>query len=259
MELTSQDLLDAQAKLWQNTFAFVKSMALKSAIDLHIADTIQQHGGGATLSQIANKAMVPPSKVPYLGRLMRVLTGAGVFSTQQPPSGGDSEQILYTLTPVSRILVGSRNQAGITSLMLHPAQVTAMIELSGWLQSELPDPCMFKRSNGLTVFQLAAGPAFNAVFYEGWFSDTEFIMDIAVKEHGEVFQGVTSLIDVGGGLGAAAHAISKAFPHVRCSVMDLAHVVDMAPGNTDVKYIAGDMFESVPPANVIFLKVCVVI
>ncbi|KAF8705790.1 hypothetical protein HU200_030995 [Digitaria exilis] len=100
MELTSQAMLDAQAELCQNTFAFVKSMALKSAVDLRIADTIQHHGGGATLSQIANKAMVPPSKIPCLSRLMRVLTHAGVFSTQA--DGG--EQLLYTLTPASSLL-----------------------------------------------------------------------------------------------------------------------------------------------------------
>ncbi|KAF8663164.1 hypothetical protein HU200_055765 [Digitaria exilis] len=227
MELTSHALLDAQAELCQNTFAFVKSMALKSAVDLGIADTIQHHGGGATLSQIAIKAMVPPSKIPCLSRLMRVLTHAGVFSTQ----ADDGEQLL--------LLVGSPNQAAFTSLALHPAM------------SELPDPCMFKLRNGCTAFELANGdPAFNEAFNDGMVSDTEFTMDIVVKEHGEVlFQGVSSLIDVAGGLGAAAHAISKA-------VMDLAHVVDKSPGNTDVQYIAGDMFESVPPANVIFLKVC---
>ncbi|KAF8663162.1 hypothetical protein HU200_055763 [Digitaria exilis] len=254
MELTSQAqaMLDAQTELWQNTFAFVKSMALKSAVDLHIADTIQHHGGAATLSQIANKAMVPPSKTPCLSRLMRTLTSAGVFSTQQPPSGGDdcnSEHLLYTLTPVTRLLVGSPNQAAFTSFAPHLATVSSMFELSRWLQSELLDPCMFKLRNGCTAFELANGdPAFNEAFNDGMVSDTEFIMDIVVKEHGEVFQGISSLIDVGGGLGAAAHAISKA-------VLDLAHVVDKAPGNTDVKYIAGDMFESIPPENVIFLKV----
>ncbi|KAF8705793.1 hypothetical protein HU200_030998 [Digitaria exilis] len=109
------------------------------------------------------------------------------------------------------------------------------------------------------MFDVADGdPAFDVLINNGMASDTEFIIDIAIKEHGEVlFQGVSSLIDVAGGFGAAAHAISKAFPHVRCSVLDLAHVVDKAPGDTDVKYIAGDMFESIPPANVIFLKECV--
>ncbi|KAF8663159.1 hypothetical protein HU200_055760 [Digitaria exilis] len=221
-------------------------MALKSAVDLGIADTIQHHGGAATLSQIANKAMVPPSKTPCLSRLMRTLTSAGVFNTQQQPASScDSEQLVYTLTPVSRLLVGSRNLSTISSMVLHPAMVCSLFELSGWLQSELPEPGMFKLRNGHGIVLINNGMA----------SDTEFIIDIAIKEHGEVlFQGVSSLIDVAGGFGAAAHAISKAFPHVRCSVLDLAHVVEKAPGDTDVKYIAGDMFESIPPANVIFLK-----
>jgi hypothetical protein len=67
---------------------------------------------------------------------------------------------------------------------------------------------------------------------------------------------VSSLVDVAGGLGGAAQAISKAFPSVKCSVLDLPHVVADAPAGTDVKYIAGDMFESIPAGNAIFLKVC---
>jgi hypothetical protein len=44
---------------------------------------------------------------------------------------------------------------------------------------------------------------FDALINDGMVSDTSFIMDIAIKESGEVFQGITSLIDVVGGLGAA--------------------------------------------------------
>nr|CAB3471972.1 unnamed protein product [Digitaria exilis] len=155
-------------------------MALKSAVDLSIADTIQHHGGSATLSQIANKAMVPLSKTPCLSRLMRTLTSAGVFSTQQQPASScDSEQLVYTLTPVSRLLVGSRNLSTISSMVLHPAM------------SELPEPGMFKLRNGHGMFDVADGdPAFDVLINNGMASDTEFIIDIAIKEHGEVlFQG----------------------------------------------------------------------
>ncbi|CAD6333218.1 unnamed protein product [Miscanthus lutarioriparius] len=79
-------------------------------------------------------------------------------------------------------------------------------------------------------------------------------MDIAIKECAHVFQGISSLVDIGGGLGAAAQAISAAFPSVKCSVLELDHVVSKAPSDTQVHYIGGDMFESVPPANAMFLK-----
>jgi len=38
-------------------------------------------------------------------------------------------------------------------------------------------------------------------------------------------------------------------------VLELGHVVADAPNYTNVQYIAGNMFETVPPASMIFLKV----
>lgn len=42
---------------------------------------------------------------------------------------------------------------------------------------------------------------------------------------------------------------------MKCSVLELAHVVTNAPTGTNLNYIAGDMFESIPPADAVFLKV----
>ncbi|CAN6305315.1 unnamed protein product, partial [Urochloa humidicola] len=77
---------------------------------------------------------------------------------------------------------------------------------------------------------------------------------IVVKECGSVFQGISSLVDVGGGLGGATQTIAKAFPHLECSVLDLPHVVARAPTDTNVKYIGGNMFEGIPSANAVFIK-----
>ncbi|CAN6350467.1 unnamed protein product [Urochloa humidicola] len=130
---TNQALLDAQLELWRNTFGYIKSMALKSALDLRIADAIHHHGArGATLPQILARVTLHPSKIPHLRRLMRVLAATGVFTAQHPPAGGsggggagdDDEPIMYTLTPVSRLLVGSQNLAPITAMLLNTAFVS---------------------------------------------------------------------------------------------------------------------------------------
>ncbi|KAK8992066.1 hypothetical protein V6N11_044958 [Hibiscus sabdariffa] len=39
------------------------------------------------------------------------------------------------------------------------------------------------------------------------------------------FEGLGSLVDVGGGTGTVAKAIADAFPHLNCTVLDLPHVV----------------------------------
>ncbi|CAL4894420.1 unnamed protein product [Urochloa decumbens] len=259
----NQDLLDAQLELWQSTFGYIKSMALKSALDLRIADAIDHYGcGSATVPQIVDRITLPSSKIPHLRRLMRVLAATGVFTAQHPPAGGsgggdDDDEPMYTLTPVSRLLVGSRNLAPITSMLLHPALVSPFLELGSWFQEkEAPESCqLFKHAHGQTVWeQTDRDAAFDAAVNDGMVSDSHFIMDVAIDECAGAFQGIRSLVDVGGGFGAAAQAIAKAFPGVKCSVLDLDHVIAKAPCDTGVQYIAGDMFESIPPADAMFFK-----
>ncbi|XP_066367347.1 O-methyltransferase ZRP4-like [Miscanthus floridulus] len=247
-----QAVLDAQLLLWHHTMGYVKSMALKAALDLSIPDAVHQHGGSATLPQIVTKVTLHPSKIPCLRRLMRVLTLTGVFSGH---AGGDDEPV-YGLTPASRLLVGSgMNVTPFLTLMLGTVFVSSFFDLGEWFRHELPDPSPFKFAHGRHIWDLADHDAsFGKLFDDGMVADSSFIMDVVVKECGDVFQGISSLVDVAGGLGGATQTIAKAFPHVECSVLDLPHVVANAPTDTDVKYIAGDMFESIPSANSVFLK-----
>ncbi|KAL5202281.1 hypothetical protein ABZP36_013233 [Zizania latifolia] len=88
MALANSDgQLDAQVELYRNAFAVVKSMALKSALDLRIADAIDHHGGATTLAQLAADLMLHPSKIPCLRRLMRTLAVSGVFTVQHSAVG----------------------------------------------------------------------------------------------------------------------------------------------------------------------------
>ncbi|XP_062231886.1 O-methyltransferase ZRP4-like [Phragmites australis] len=250
---TSQALLDAQLELWHTTFAYVKSMALKCALNLRIADAIQLHGGGATLPQIIAKVTLHPSKIPCLRRLMHVLSVTGIFSIQQPADDG-GEQV-YGLTPVSQLLVGSSNLTPFMTLVLDSLVVSPFLDLGAWFQRELPGPSLFEMKHGQSMWDfINQNSAFCALVDGGMVSDSSFIMDIVIKERGDVFQGISSLVDVAGGLGGAAQAIAKAFPHVNCSVLDLPQVIASAPAITNVKYTAGDMFESIPSANAVFLK-----
>ncbi|CAN6293784.1 unnamed protein product [Urochloa humidicola] len=50
-----QAMLDAHLQLSHHTLGYVKSLALKAALDLKIPDAIHLHGGSATLPQIVSK------------------------------------------------------------------------------------------------------------------------------------------------------------------------------------------------------------
>jgi hypothetical protein len=96
-------------------------------------------------------------------------------------------------------------------------------------------------------------------FSGGMAADSRVAMQVLLKEHGGVFKEVkSSLVDVGGSHGATATAVAKAFPHLKCTVLDLADVVALAPANDRVTFLAGDMFKYVPPADAVLLKVKII-
>ncbi|KAG0515680.1 hypothetical protein BDA96_10G299900 [Sorghum bicolor] len=268
-EYSSDELLQAQLQLWHQALGFFKSVALAVALDLGIPDAIHRLGGAATLPQILAEAGVNPCKLRNLRRIMRVLTLSGIFSIKQAATAAsDGEGPVYKLTTASRLLVKDESLTRsqqlppvlYTHLMLTPCrESTAGMGINAWFRQEQdqPQPAagpFALEYNGQTVWERAEHDATTFPFDDAMASDTAFLMPIVLKECSEVFHGLTSLVDVAGGLGGAAATIVAAFPDLKCTVLDLPHVVAKAPTDTNVHYVAGDIFQSIPPANAVFLK-----
>ena len=98
-------------------------------------------------------------------------------------------------------------------------------------------------------------PQYNHSFNEAMASDARFVSKLVIGNYKEVFMGLNSLVDVGGGTGTMAKAIADAFPHLKCTVLDLPHVVQGLEGTKNLVYVAGDIFESIPPTDAVLLKV----
>ncbi|KAL6878400.1 hypothetical protein ACP4OV_012570 [Aristida adscensionis] len=258
MEDSSKQLLQAHIELWHQSLCYVKSLALAVAMDLRIADAIRHHGGAATLAEILAKTALHPCKLRALRRLMRVLTVSGTFAVEQrgtPPAGAG--EAVYKLTAASRFLVGDETSlAPFLMLALRPVSVSPhAAAICAWFRQDRPaGPSVFSLvyRKDQTVWE-QAGDA-NELLNNGMAADSRFLVPIVLKECGGVFHGIDSLVDVGGGHGRAAAAIAEAIPGLKCSVLDLPHVVAGAPSDCNLQFIAGDMFQSIPPANAVFLK-----
>ncbi|XXG79104.1 hypothetical protein AAC387_Pa09g0250 [Persea americana] len=112
----------------------------------------------------------------------------------------------------------------------------------------------FKRVLGVEFYEYAEQNAeLGARLNEVMACDTRCTMP-GVIEWKEVFEGVGSLVDVGGGTGTAARAIAEAFPAIKCTVFYHPHVVETAPECDGVSTIGRDMFEFIPSADALFLK-----
>ncbi|KAG2391467.1 Trans-resveratrol di-O-methyltransferase [Vigna angularis] len=97
----------------------------------------------------------------------------------------------------------------------------------------------------------------NHLFNDAMKNDARLISSLMIEKCKGTFTGLESLVDVGGGTGTMAKAIAKSFPKMQCIVLDLPHVVAGLQGVENLKYFGGDMFEAIPPADVILLKGCV--
>ncbi|KAL3574319.1 hypothetical protein D5086_024932 [Populus alba] len=126
--------------------------------------------------------------------------------------------------------------------------------LSTWFRND--DRNAFSVAHEKTLWEYAGQDAsLNNLFNEAMASDSILASKLVVSKCKGIFDGVNSLVDVGGGLGTMAKGIAEAFPDMNCTVFDLPHVVSDLQGGKNLKYVGGDMFEAVPPADALLLKV----
>ncbi|CAI0558562.1 unnamed protein product [Linum tenue] len=209
----------------------MNSMALRSAVELGIADAIQTHGGAITLPQLVSAVKIDPTKSDYLLRLMRILDHPNSLSA-------------------------------VVKLIPRLEFVTPCFLMGDWLR-EHGEKTAFETAHGGTPFwEYSEGnPEFNSLFNEAMANDSGLLENLVVGDCGLVFQGIESLVDVGGGTGTAGRIISETFPGIRCKVLDLPQVIGdgrLADSEGNLEFVAGDMFDHVPSAQAVLLKVCCV-
>ncbi|KAK8992092.1 hypothetical protein V6N11_044984 [Hibiscus sabdariffa] len=230
---TVNELLKAQAHVWNHIFSFINSMSLKCAVDLGIPDIIHNHGKPMTVSElVAALPTLNPTKARNIYRLMRILLHSGFFEQQKL-----SQEDGYVLTDASRLLLKD-NPFGITPLlkvMLDPILTKPWDFLGPWLQNN--DSTPFDTAHGKPLWDYACHvPKLGHLFNEGMASDAQLIINVLIDKCKGSFEGLDSLVDVGGGTGTVGKAIAHAFPHLNCTVLDLPHVVAGLKDSGNLKY-----------------------
>ncbi|KAG6722533.1 hypothetical protein I3842_03G165800 [Carya illinoinensis] len=268
MELTTMKaMIQGEAKLWGNIFAFTDSMALRCVLELDIVDIIHSHGGPITLSQIAVGIDSPSLNIDNLARLMRLLVRKDIFlisfladlfyifTTHHQPSDC-GEITLYGLTPhTSRWLMQGSKFSLVPFILMqsHPELMTSWFCLS---QCVKEGATAFSKVHGCEVRDFAhKNPKFNKMFNYAMACTTKLVAERILWGYRDGFDSINgSLVDVGGGTGEMVAKIVKAHPHIKAINFDLPHVITTAPMHQEVSHIEGNMFEAIPNADAILLK-----
>ncbi|XP_076918088.1 putative O-methyltransferase 3 [Bidens hawaiensis] len=256
-QVEANELFEAQAHIYRHVFNYATSMSLGCALELEIPDIIHNHGKPITIQELVSKLNLPIEKTLNLQRLMRLLIHSNFFSLTKIH---DQEDEGYVLTTASKLLVkntseNSQNLPNLlpfANLILDPVFITPWQFLGKWFHEN--ESTAFETAHGIRLWEYAnKNPGFNGLFNDAMASDSK-MMSLVVKDCQEIFEGVESLVDVGGGTGLNAKILLEAFPNMTCTVFDLPHVVADKIDTRNLKYVGGDMFNSIPSADAIFFK-----
>lgn len=250
--ICAYELIEAEAQSWDYILSYLRPSCIKCAIQLGIPDILHKNADPImSLSDlIAALPNLNPSKTTFIPILMRVLVDFGLFNYHQQQGDG------YSLTTVGRLLV-ENHHFGNRSFFLfaqHPVVLNTAASVGDWLKDDLRTA--FETAHGKSHWDYCgADPEFNGVFNDAMAGDSRLMSNLLISDCcAGVFEGLTSLVDIGGGTGAVAMAIAGAFPSLKCIVLDLPHVIADRKGSGNLEFVAGSMFDKIPHANAILLK-----
>ncbi|CAI0420824.1 unnamed protein product [Linum tenue] len=101
---TAIQLLEAQRQVWDHSYAYIKTMAVQSAMELDIPGVVQSHGKPITVRELGSAPKIAPARIPFLARLMRMLAHMGYF-VENLKDGDDETATSYSATLMCGFLV----------------------------------------------------------------------------------------------------------------------------------------------------------
>lgn len=235
----------------------VVPMVLKSAIELDLLEIMAKAGPGAYMSPADIAAKLPtknPEAATMLDRMLRLLASYSVltYSLRHLPDG--RVERLYGLAPVCKFLIKNEDGVSIAPIALMNQDKVLMESWYHLTEAVLDGGIPFNKAYGMTAFEYhGTDPRFNKVFNRGM-SDHSTITMKKILETYKGFEGLKTVVDVGGGTGATLNMIVSKYPEIKGINFDLPHVIEDAPSYPGVEHVGGDMFVSVPKGDAIFMK-----
>ncbi|KAK9724919.1 hypothetical protein RND81_05G108600 [Saponaria officinalis] len=234
-------------------------MVLNAIIELDVFEIIKQFGPGVyvTPAQIANKLPTNnPNAGTRLDRMLRVLASHSILSCSSRTVVGHEGRVemCYGLTPVSQFFTKDEDGVSLASfsrLIQDKVTVESLYDLK---DTVLKDICPFEEAHGTSAFEFYGKDSrFNKIFNKAMGNHSTLTLK-KIMENYEGFEGISTLVDIGGGNGAALHMITSKYPSIRGINLDLPHVLANAPSYDGVEHVPGDMFVSVPKGDAMFMK-----
>ncbi|MCL7051734.1 hypothetical protein MKW94_000748 [Papaver nudicaule] len=221
--------------------ASVPAMVLRAAIEMDVLEIMARAGPGSEVSAAYIASQIPnvtnPNASAMLDRMLRLLAKSG-------------------LELVCKFLVKDEDGVSMAPLLLMNQD---KVLLESWFHMKdavVTGGIPFNLAYGMSAFEYPATDArFNTVFNKAMSNHTRIFMKKILETYNG-FEGINSIVDVGGGIGVSLDMILTKYPSMKGINFDLPHVIKNAPAyETAVEHVGGDMFVSVPKGtDAVFMK-----
>ncbi|CAI9787641.1 unnamed protein product [Fraxinus pennsylvanica] len=164
-----------------------------------------------TLEELVDALPINKAKSLGVSRLMQILMNSAFF-IKATISNNDPENMGYWFTSASRLLLKDEPLSVTPFLLalLDPALTEPWHHLSEWFENENPTP--FATKHGKTFWEYAGQePRLNNFFDEAMASDAKLVASVLISDCKHLFEGLNSIVDVGGGTGTAASEVGSSY------------------------------------------------
>ncbi|CAH9080078.1 unnamed protein product, partial [Cuscuta epithymum] len=237
--------------------AAVLPMALKAAVELDLLELMAKAGPGAAVSPSELAAQLPttnPDAAVMLDRILRLLCSHSVLNCSLRTLADGRAERLYSLAPVCRYLTKNPDGASMAPLLLMNHDKVFMESWYYLKEAILEGGIPFNKAYGMSPFEYPkTDTRLNKIFNHAM-SDHSTLTMKKILEGYKGFEGLKSLVDVGGGTGATLNMILSKHPNIKGINFDLPHVINDALPYHGIEHISGDMFVRVPQGDAIFMK-----
>ncbi|ESQ33484.1 hypothetical protein EUTSA_v10008040mg [Eutrema salsugineum] len=238
----------------------VLPMVLKTAIDLGLFDILAEFGPSCSLSASQIVSLLSTQTQQHhdsslINRILRCLTSYSILTCSVSTDHGEPLAV-YGLAPVAKYFTKNQDRSGSLAPLVNLFQDKVVMDIWYNLKdSVLEGGIPFNKTHGSSAVELVGRDSrFREVFQSSMrgFNDV-FMEEVMNKYMG--FDGVTSLVDVGGGDGSILRKIISMHPNIIKAInFDLPSVINASSASPGIENVAGDMFTSIPKGENILMK-----
>src|SRR5579863_8731006 len=248
---TAKESMPPQAVVMQMVMGAGVAKAISDVTRLNVPDVLKQRGAVTAAEMVAHHGI--GAKPDFLERALRVCASAGIVTEDAAGRFGPTE-LSDVLTSDSAVSVKKIAE-------LFGADWYWRV-WSGFGDALALGESQTRNQLGLELWDyLGANPQHMEDFGEAMKSNS--INSLRGVLANCDFTDVKKVVDIGGGFGHLAVALVTKYPHLHGAVLDMPDLIPVAKAKFPVtdagiasrlEYMGGDMFESVPPADVYVMK-----